>query len=99
MALSPKEVLTNRAFRARLKLMSKLAEQVVIEQQGMISTAVYEGLVTTTPVLTGKARENWHPSLDSIDTHVSEDVAGVNVTGAPMTSKEKARIGYVIGEL
>ncbi len=64
-----------------------------------VSQAVYKGIVQKTPVLTGRARNNWFPSLGAPIGYATEDTAGVSVTGQPQTSEERARINSVTRKL
>lgn len=90
--------LTAEAFAAKLKLEKKLVETVVIEKQGIIAGAVFEQLVEVTPVLTGKARNNWNPSIGERDAS-EHPTAGVSRTGASMTSGERGKIELVKQQL
>lgn len=73
-------------------LIGKLIHQKVAE-------VVYQGIVQRTPVLTGRARGNWFPTNGSPSSESGEHVAGVSITGQPMTSEEKARIKTVTSKL
>jgi hypothetical protein len=64
-----------------------------------VTEAVYQGIVQKTPVLTGRARGNWFPTNGAPSAQVGEDVAGVSVTGQPMTSEEKGRVRAVTSKL
>lgn len=66
---------------------------------GEVSAAVYEGIVMKTPVLTGRARENWRPTLGQPHQGTTERTAGVTVTGAPLTGAEKTRSKAVTSKL
>lgn len=60
-----------------------------------VSEVVYQGIVQKTPVLTGRARHNWFPTLGAPSPAAVEETAGVSRTGEPMTAEEKARITSV----
>ena len=64
-----------------------------------VATAVYQGIVQKTPVLTGRARHNWFPTNGAPSSQAVEETAGVSVTGQPMTSEETARINTVTRKL
>lgn len=64
-----------------------------------VSEAVYFGIVTKTPVLTGRARENWRPTVGQPWDRTTENRANVSLTGTPPTGKEKARISPVTQKL
>jgi len=64
-----------------------------------VAKFVYEGIVTKTPVLTGRARHNWFPTLGQASDSAVEETANVAVTGQPMTPEEKARIEAVTSKL
>jgi hypothetical protein len=61
--------------------------------------ATYQGIVTKTPVLTGRARNNWFPTNGTPSSEAVEETAGVSVTGQPMTSEERGRINTVTRKL
>ncbi len=55
-----------------------------------VTEAVYIGIVQKTPVLTGRARGNWIPSLSAPSEEVGDHLnAGVSLTGVPATSQER----------
>ena len=64
-----------------------------------VSQAIHAGIVTKTPVLTGRARNNWFPSLGAPIGITTEDVAGVSVTGEKRTAEEMSRINSVTRKL
>jgi hypothetical protein len=64
-----------------------------------VSQAVHAGIVTKTPVLTGRARHNWFPSLGAPIGYSTNDVAGVSVTGQARTAEEMSRINTVTRKL
>ena len=64
-----------------------------------VAQSVYNGVVTKTPVLTGRARHNWFPTLGSPSSEATEDTAGVSLTGTPQTSEERGRINTVVRKL
>ena len=64
-----------------------------------VTTAMYNGIVTKTPVLTGRARHNWFPTMGTPSPEATEETAGVSVTREPMTSEERARINSVTRKL
>jgi len=64
-----------------------------------VTTAMYRGIVQKTPVLTGRARHNWFPTLGSPSSSAVEETAGVSQTGQPMTTEEVARINTVTRKL
>ena len=98
---APKKVskLLARAFAAQVKLEHRKVQELAKQKQAILAEAVYEEVLVTTPVLTGRAREHWHPNLNSPDTTINANVAGVENTGEDITAKEKARISYVLKEL
>ena len=64
-----------------------------------VTTAMYNGIVKKTPVLTGRARHNWFPTLGAPSSSAVEETAGVSVTGEPPTAEERARINTVTRKL
>ena len=64
-----------------------------------VSQAVYGGIVKRTPVLTGRARHNWFPTMGAPSTAAVEETSGISVTGQPMTAEERARINTVTRKL
>lgn len=65
---------------------------------------VFRGLVETTPVLTGRARRNWKPSVGAPDTEVvypqpEVPIDPAPVTGYPMTPEESARVTAAVAAL
>ena len=64
-----------------------------------VTEAVYNGIVMKTPVLSGRARGNWYPSVGSPSDRVGEHVAGVSVTGEAVTAEEKGRAKAVTDKL
>ena len=64
-----------------------------------VSTAIYNGIVQRTPVLTGRARNNWFPTNGSPSEAAVEETAGVSQTGQPPTAQERARINTVTRKL
>jgi hypothetical protein len=64
-----------------------------------VATAMYNGIVQRTPVLTGRARNNWFPTNGSPSEAAVEETAGVSQTGQPPTSQERARINTVTRKL
>lgn len=89
-----------RAFEAEMRRWARHHVPDIGKQvHKQVSEFVYQGIVTKTPVLTGRARHNWFPSNGSpVDTTV-EETANVSTTGTPMTGEEKARIKTVTGKL
>ena len=67
--------------------------------QAAVATAVYNGITRKTPVLTGRARHNWFPTLGTPSSMAVEETAGVSVTGEPNTAEEVARINTVTRKL
>lgn len=67
--------------------------------QSAVVQAVYNGIVTKTPVLTGRARHNWFPTLGTPSSSAVEETAGVSVTGEPQTAEERGRINTVTRKL
>ena len=64
-----------------------------------VSTAVFNGIVMKTPVLTARARGNWFPTMGSPSSEVTEETAGVSITGQPTTAEERGRINTVTRKL
>lgn len=64
-----------------------------------VVTAVHRGIITKTPVLTSRARHNWIPSLGVPSPYVTEETAGISVTGQPPSGEEIARINAVTRQL
>jgi hypothetical protein len=64
-----------------------------------VTTAIYNGIVQRTPVLTGRARHNWFPTNGSPSESAVEETAGVSQTGQPPTAQERARINTVTRKL
>lgn len=77
----------------------QVAERAIVDLQCRLVEKVYEAVVETTPVLTGKARHNWQMGINSKPTEKHEGVAGVDVTGAPMTSDERSRVRAITKRL
>lgn len=84
-------------FRAALTTYAdQFFDTVTKDSVGVIATLIWEGILITTPVLTGRARRNWNVSVGSPDTQTTTEVAGVAMTGSPITSQEKAMIADAI---
>lgn len=101
-SLKPKGLsggLDAKAFAGLLGLEGALKEAIIKDKQALIARALFQSVVEVTPVLTGKARHNWIPTLGSAATQELSGVAGVTMTGAPMTGDEKSRIDAVLGVL
>jgi hypothetical protein len=64
-----------------------------------VTQAVYKGIVEKTPVLTGRARFNWFPTLGAPSPLKLEETANVSTTGSPQTGEERARINTVTQQL
>ncbi len=64
-----------------------------------VTKAVYDGIVTKTPVLTGRARGNWYASLGAPSEQVGENTFGGSITGEPVTAAEKSMIKTVTDQL
>ena len=64
-----------------------------------VSTAMYSGITMKTPVLTGRARHNWFPTLGAPSAAAVEETAGVSVTGEPNTAEERSRINTITRKL
>lgn len=79
-------------FENVMNLSKKFVDEVVKDVQVNVTGMVYEAVLETTPVLTGKARRNWNLSIQTADVTTVEDVAGVSSTGVPMTGAEKERM-------
>ena len=92
--VTPKQFAIEMDQIARL-LVPKIGKQV----HSKVTEAVYKGIVQKTPVLTGRARGNWHPTLGAPSEAVGEEVFGGSVTGEPMTGKEKGRVRAVTSKL
>ena len=67
--------------------------------QAAVAQAMYAGIVQKTPVLTGRARHNWFPTMGTPSGQVTEETAGVSQTGTPQTSEERSRINTVTRKL
>lgn len=85
--------------KALKKEAEKYVPKLARDKQIIASREIFRDIVEVTPVLTGQARRNWIPALDEATTETTKKVAGVNVTGAPMTSSERARINNVLKRL
>ena len=87
-------------FKAALKKVAKeLPHKVVVDTQLAIGQHVYEKVILRTPVLTGHARHNWMPSINTQVTEEQEGVFGGDRTGEPITSQERLRWKAVRKEL
>ena len=79
-------------FKAGIaKEREKLKGTLGKEAQIAVGQYVFERLIWRTPVLTGHARHNWRPS---VNTQVDEEQLGVyggNLTNDPITSEERGR--------
>ena len=64
-----------------------------------VTKAVYEGILTKTPVLTGRARGNWFPTIAVPSEEVGERRFGGTLTGEPVTAAEKSMIKTVTDQL
>jgi hypothetical protein len=64
-----------------------------------VSVTIYEGIVTKTPVLTGRARHNWFPTLGAPSPVSVEETSAASLTGQRMTSEERSRINAVTRKL
>lgn len=57
-----------------------------------VAKAIYEGIVQKTPILTGRARGNWSPTVGAPSDFVGENTfSSATVTGQPSTGAEKTR--------
>lgn len=86
-----------------LKMMDHEADvglpQFMVDVQMSLTYKLYEYIVVTTPVLTGKARRNWVVSQNYPSTAKVNDVAGVALTGSPMTMEESSRVLEAVSKL
>lgn len=77
------------------KLLSKqkqrFVDDLVKDTQLAIGQHVYERVILRTPVLTGHARHNWVPTLNTPEQDEQEGVYGGQTTGDPITSEERRR--------
>jgi hypothetical protein len=75
------------------------AESLGKSYQGRVAMEVFRALLETTPVLTGRARRNWMPSINEIDETTTTEVAGVLYTGEPLGKSEQQRMQNVLKDL
>lgn len=70
-----------------------MVSRAIIDAQAEITKLLQAGLVETTPVLTGQARNNWEVGVGSKPNNVIIGGTEIGVTGSPATSTEmqKAR--------
>jgi hypothetical protein len=69
------------------------------KEAGLLSRAVlkgvvvevHSGIVLRNPVLSGLSRNNWVMTLETPHVGSVDEVAGVSLTGAPLTRREKSR--------
>jgi hypothetical protein len=89
-----------RSFEAHMRKWGHVyVPQIGKSIHKQVAEFVYNGIVTKTPVLTGRARHNWFPTNGSPSESAVEETASVSQTGQPMTAEEKARIKSVTGKL
>lgn len=79
-------------FRRSLKReQAKLVDAAVRDTQIAVAQHVYERVILRTPVLTGHARHNWMPSVNTQVEEEQEGVFGGVETGEPITAAERMR--------
>lgn len=64
-----------------------------------VTKHIYEGILLKTPVLTGRARGNWFPSVGAPTEQVGERRFGGTQTGEPVTAAEKSMVKTVTEKL
>jgi hypothetical protein len=78
----------------------KTVQSIAKGFHGKVAKIVYNQLLINTPVLTSQARGNWLPSINEpVINFFKGKLAGVAVTGEPMTGDEESAINLVIKEL
>lgn len=89
-----------KKFRAGLaKERERLTGIVAKEAQIAVGQFVYERMIQRTPVLTGHARHNWRPSVNTQVSEEQEGVYGGRTTGDPITAEERGRWRDAVKEL
>lgn len=79
-------------FKAKVaRFANKTVQSIAIDFQAKVGEEVYHQVLMKTPVLTGHARHNWTPTVNTPHTEEVEGVAGVDTTYAPITAAEKVR--------
>ncbi len=78
---------------------SKKTVQLIAKNvAGQIFTELSEQVLLTTPVLTGHARHNWQPNIDTPITQEIDGVAGVVETGDELTADENVEIETIVDQ-
>ncbi len=80
-----------RFRQALIKQTERTAEALVRDTQIAVAQHVYERVILRTPVLTGHARHNWMPSINTQVEEEQEGVFGGVETGEPITAAERMR--------
>ena len=92
--------MTPRQFEAEMREWGRKNVPLIGKAvHSQVSQAVYKGIVQKTPVLTGRARFNWFPTLGAPSDTAVNETANVSVTGQPQTPEEISRINAVVQKL
>lgn len=95
-----KKAANARQFRKMLQdYTKKVIPEVIRDYQVAIAYRMYVNVVQLTPVLTGHARWNWVPSINTPNAGELEGVAGVDTTGENLTSREHSKFQRIRREL
>lgn len=96
----PKTSVSMQEFNRELTKFSKrLIPTILRDTRQAVIRESYTRILMRTPVLTGRARRNWNLSFSSPNTETTEEVAGVAITGAPITGEEKARLNAILNNI
>lgn len=88
------------AFEKEMRRWANINVPLIGKQiHASVTETVFKGIVEKTPVLTSRARGNWYPSNGAPSSEVGEHVAGVSLTGVPMTAEERGRVKAVTSKL
>lgn len=84
-------------FAAALTKYADQQVQLIAKQvAGEVFTEISGRILEATPVLTGKARANWQPTVGDPAGGIINEVAGVSQTGEPVTGEEQDRLKAVV---
>ncbi len=92
----PSRILSGKEFKIVFRAETrKLAKRL---QRGVmigLTDHVFNGVTVLTPVDTGRARNNWWPTLGTPSGARTTLVSDATVTGAPLSGSEKQRLANI----
>ncbi len=89
--------LSAEEFAAKVRNYAQKTVQVIAhEVTAKVFTQLATTILQTTPVLTGHARHNWVLTIDQPATDEVAGVAGVNLTGDPLTPDEVLELQSIV---